>query len=99
MARTTVSDTIIVVDDELQNVLWMADYFDANGLFVQFATNVNEAIELVNEEIYRTIVVDLNIPVLEPFDAAVRDLGPVYAKFPGLFVAKQARSRCVHGGG
>ena len=41
MAKTTVADTIVIVDDELQNVLWMVDYLDANGLYVQLATNVN----------------------------------------------------------
>lgn len=93
MALTTVADTIIVIDDELQNVLWMVDWFDAKGLYVQVAPNVNEALERVNEEIYRALIVDLNIPVLEPLDAAVAALGPVYVKYPGLFVANKARNR------
>jgi CheY-like chemotaxis protein len=93
MAKTTVADTVIIIDDELQNVLWMADWFDSKGVSVQFAPNVNEALERVNEEIYRALIVDLNIPVLEPLDSAVREMGPVYVKYPGLFVANRARNR------
>lgn len=93
MAQTTVSDTVIVVDDELQNVLWMVDWFDSNGFYVQVAPNVNEALERVEEEIYRALVVDLNIPVLEPLDEAVRELGSVYIRYPGLFIANRARNR------
>ena len=93
MAKATESDTIVIVDDELQDVLWMADYFDANGYFAEFASNVNEATDLVDKAIYRALVVDLQVPVLEPLEAAVRDLGPLYVRFPGLFVARRARSR------
>lgn len=93
MAKTTVADTIIVIDDELQNVVWMVDWFDAKGMYVQVAPNVNEAMERVNEEIYRALIVDLNIPVLEPLDAAVKEMGAVYVKYPGLFVASKARNR------
>jgi len=93
MAKTTVADTVIVIDDELQNVLWMVDWFDSKGLYVQVAPNVNEALERVNEEIYRALIVDLNIPVLEPLDSAVQAMGPVYSKYPGLYVANRARNR------
>jgi CheY-like chemotaxis protein len=93
MAKTTEADTVIIVDDELQDVLWLADYLDSEGLFVQFASNVNEAIDLVDQEIYRALIVDLQIPVLPPQEAPVHQLGPLYSRYPGLFVARHARSR------
>jgi CheY-like chemotaxis protein len=93
MASTTVSDTIIIVDDELQNALWMVDYFDAKGFNSLLAGNVNEAIELIDSEIYRALILDLNIPMLPPYDVDIIKLGEVYAKYPGLFVARHARNR------
>lgn len=93
MAKTTVSDTIIVIDDELQNVMWMIDWFDAKDLYVQVAPNVNEAMDRVNEEIYRALIVDLNIPVLAPLEEAVQAMGAVYSRYPGLYIANKARNR------
>lgn len=93
MARTTVSDTIVIVDDEQQNVIWMIDYFESSGTKVILASNVNEAINVLEREVYRAIIVDLNIPALDPFEEALLSLGPTYKRFPGLFVARRARNR------
>jgi CheY-like chemotaxis protein len=97
MARTTVTDTVVVVDDEPHNVLWMADYLDAKGLSFILATNLNDAVQEINKEIYRALVIDLNIPVIEPLDAAVAALGAVYARYPGLYAARQARNQGYRG--
>lgn len=93
MAKTTVADTIVIVDDELQNVLWMVDYLESNNLHVEFATNVNEGVLRIEKEIYRALVIDLNIPVLEPYEEALRQIGGAYVTFPGLFLARHARNR------
>lgn len=93
MAKTTVSDTIVIIDDELQNTMWLADYFESKGYNTLLAANVNEAIDFVNSEIYRAIIVDLNIPALPPYEAEILAAGEVYAKYPGLYVAKHARNR------
>ena len=93
MAKTTFSDKIIIVDDEIQNVLWMVDYLDSKELNVLLATNVNEGVDRIEEEIYRAIVIDLNIPVLEPYEEALAELGSVYVRYPGLFLAKRARNK------
>lgn len=93
MAKTTDPDTVVIVDDELQNVLWMVDYFDAKGILVTLASNVNEGVDRINEAIYRALVIDLNIPVLEPYEEALALAGTAYVKFPGLFLAKHARNR------
>lgn len=92
MSDTEANTEMVIVDDELQNVLWMADYFEAQGFSFLFASNVNEAIEIIEKERYRVLVIDLNIPVLEPYAKAVSNLGATYIRFPGLFVAKRART-------
>ena len=86
-------DTIVLVDDEPHNMMWMADYIDSKGLSFMIATNVNEVLEIVKGEPQRAFIVDLTIPVLPPLDAAVEGLGELYIKYPGLFVAKQARTK------
>lgn len=93
MAKTTTPDTIIIVDDELHNMAWMIDYIESKKLKVKTATNVNEAIELLSENIYRAAIIDLNIPVLPPLVETVIAAGLVYSQFPGLFVANFARNK------
>jgi hypothetical protein len=48
---------------------------------------------LVEKEIYRALIIDLNIPVTDPYQKAILERGGVYAKYPGLFVAEKARNR------
>jgi CheY-like chemotaxis protein len=93
MAKTTVPDTFVIVDDEIHNMTWMLDYLESQSFKTRTASNVNEASELLSGEIFRGIIVDLNIPVLPPLIAAVAKEGSVYSTFPGLYVAKLARNR------
>jgi CheY-like chemotaxis protein len=93
MAKTTVSDTIVILDDEIYNITWMMDYLYSKGLDVLPAATANEALEIIEAEIYRAAVIDLNVPILPPIDVAAEALGPVYITYPGLFVARAARNR------
>lgn len=92
MAKTTKPNTIIVIDDEIHNMTWLVDYLESIDIGVISPSNVNDAIEVIGKEIYRAVVVDLNVPVLDPLKKAVIDRGGVYAKYPGLFVAERARN-------
>ena len=92
MAKTTKSDTIILVDDEPHNILWLIDHLEARGFKTKTATNVNEALDLISKEIYRSLIIDLNIPVHDAVSASVAARGGPYAKFPGLYVADRARN-------
>lgn len=92
MARTTVSDTLVLVDDEIHHLTWLVDYFYAKGMNVLPVDNANDAVEQVNQQIYRALVIDLNIPLLPPLDKAAEALGAVYVRYPGLFVARSARN-------
>jgi CheY-like chemotaxis protein len=93
MAKTTDPTTIVIVDDELHNLMWLVDYVGQRGLTVKTASNANEATEILSEGICRAAVIDLNIPMLEPLVKSISDKGTLYAKFPGLYVASFARNR------
>ena len=92
MAQTTDRTTIILLDDELYNMMWLIDYLRAKGLSVLPARTANEALELLCEEIYRCAIIDLNVPLFEPLVERTRALGEVYGKYPGLYVAREARN-------
>ncbi|MEA5126089.1 hypothetical protein [Xanthomonas floridensis] len=93
MARTTEEKTLVLVDDEMHHLSWMVDYFYKNGLEVIPIDNANDAVSQIEKEIYRALVIDLNIPLSPPLDKSALDLGPVYARYPGLYVARMARNR------
>jgi DNA-binding NtrC family response regulator len=92
MAKTTNKDTIVLVDDEVHHLSWMVDFFYSEGINVLPIDNANDAVRMINEEIYRALVIDLNIPLLPPLESAAENLGAVYVRYPGLFVARQARN-------
>ncbi len=93
MAKTTKPDTVIVIDDEIHNMSWMIDYLESEGFETITASNVNDAVTVLTREIYRAVIVDLNIPVLEPLVGSVTAKGDVYGRYPGLYVAYYARNR------
>lgn len=93
MAKTTVPNTILMLDDEIYNLTWMMDFFYSKGLDIIPASTANDAIEIINSEIYRAAVIDLNVPLLPPLDTAAAEYGETYVRYPGLFVARQARNR------
>ena len=97
MAKTTVADTVVLLDDELYNMTWMMDYLYSKGLNIMPASSANEALDLINDQIYRAAIIDLNVPLLPPLEEAALALGAAYVKYPGLFVARQARNKGYRG--
>jgi CheY-like chemotaxis protein len=93
MAKTTMPETVVVIDDEPFNVSFIIDIFESKGLKVITATNVNSAIDKIEKEIYRVLLIDLSVPVFEPLRMALVERGGVYARYPGLFIAERARNR------
>lgn len=92
MARTTVSGTLVVVDDEMQHLTWLLDYLYSKGFEILPVDNANDAIDQTTKEVYRALIIDLNIPILPPLEQAAASLGGVYVRYPGLFVARHARN-------
>ena len=93
MAKTTDPKTIMMLDDEMYNLTWMLDYIYSKGFNVAPASSANEAVNLIDSEIFRVAIIDLNVPLLPPLDGAAAEVGDVYAKYPGLYVARHARNR------
>lgn len=93
MAKTTDPKTVVLIDDELHNMSWMIDYLESRDLNVLTASNANNAISILEKEIYRAIIVDLNIPILDPLTNTALSKGDVYGRFPGLYVASYARNK------
>jgi Response regulators consisting of a CheY-like receiver domain and a winged-helix DNA-binding domain len=78
MAKTTENNTILILDDEPASIMWMVDYFYDKGVEVYPVSTANDAIKQVNSEIYRAAVIDLNVPILPPFDELQPHWGGVY---------------------
>ncbi len=93
MAKTTDSKTVVLIDDELHNMSWMVDYLSSCGLGTLTASNANDAVAILEREIYRAIIVDLNIPIMDPLTSTALAKGDVYGRFPGLYVAFHARNK------
>jgi len=92
MAKTTASDTVVVLDDELFNIEWLLDFLEAQGYETIPSSSADEAIQIVSEEIYRALILDLNVPMPPELSETAEKLGSVYRKYPGLFVAWTARN-------
>lgn len=92
MAKTTVKDTVLVLDDEMHHMTWLLDYLYSKTLNVLPVDNANSAIEEMEKEVYRAAVIDLNVPMLSPMKEVARELGSPYASYPGLYVARRARN-------
>ena len=92
MARTTVKDTVLILDDEIYNLTWMIEFFRNQQLKVMEFYNANSIVSVIKKEIYRCLIVDLNVPVHSPLDKDVENRGDVFRRYPGLFVAALARN-------
>lgn len=92
MAKTTAPNTIVVVDDEIRHVSWIIDYLESKGFEVKSASSVEDAITLVSEQIYRAIIVDLNVLLSESSELISTSLTKVYKNYPGLYIAFMARN-------
>ena len=92
MAQTTSPNTIVLVDDEWHNVSWLQEYLEGRGFNVLMAETLNEALPLVEAEIHRALIIDLNIPALSPLPAILMERGGPYPSYPGLYLAYRARN-------
>ena len=85
--------SILLLDDELSSMTWMLDYLYSLDFDVDTASNANDAFELARNQKYDAAILDLNVPLMPPLDGIAEKLDPVYLKFPGLIVAREARNK------
>lgn len=92
MARTSVEDTILILDDEVYNLRWMIEFFENRELKVETFNDANQIINEIKKEIFRCLVIDLNVPIRSPLDKDAENKGDIFRRYPGLFVASIARN-------
>ncbi|MDQ1230992.1 response regulator [Sphingomonas sp. SORGH_AS_0879] len=84
---------ILLIDDEPFHIRWLAENLRDDGYDVDFARDVRAALEAIAHEEFRALIVDLNIPVFGADLDKAQSLGDIYALFPGLMVASEARNK------
>ena len=82
MARTSVEDTILILDDEIYNLRWMIEFFKNRGLKVETFNDANQIISEIKKEIFRCLVIDLNVPIRSPLDRDAEEKGIFFADIP-----------------
>jgi CheY-like chemotaxis protein len=92
MKSKSMQKSALILDDEPHLLDWLADYLQRKGLATKFVTNVGEAIEAIQGENFRLLVLDLNVPTSVAYAEAIRKRGPTYEEFRGLYVAEYARN-------
>ncbi len=60
---------VLMVDDELDNRVMMRYFLESWGYEVELATNGKEALEKVAEQRPALILLDLEMPVMDGFEA------------------------------
>lgn len=93
MSDTEGKKSILLLDDELSGMMWMLDYLYYLGFEVDTAGNANDAYALAGDKKYHAAIIDLNVPLVPPLDKIADNLDPLYLKFPGLVVAREARNK------
>ncbi len=96
--------TILVVDDSKSNQMLLQAYLEDDGFQVELAANGLEAVERVRLKRPDVILMEINMPVMDGYEAARHikdDIGDSF--LPILFLTGQtdekALARCVRSGG
>ena len=85
-------DTVLVIDDEPFNTEWLTEYFKARGYNVVEADDLQSALDALEKTRYRYVIIDLSIPISPALAQPLASLGTEFFKYPGLMVARRARS-------
>jgi CheY-like chemotaxis protein len=92
---------VLVVDDSIDNRVLVTRYLQLEGAIVESAKNGKEAVEMVHKKPYDVLLMDLQMPVMDGFEAtaALRREGykcPVIALT--AHALKEERERCLSNG-
>jgi diguanylate cyclase (GGDEF)-like protein/PAS domain S-box-containing protein len=64
--------TILVVDDAPENIILLSRVFSKDGYHIQVAQNGAQAVEIAKSNLPDIILLDINMPVLDGFDACAQ---------------------------
>jgi len=60
--------TILIVDDNMNNIQLLASMLTSNGFNVEFATNGFDAIQWIKEETFDLVLLDIMMPEMDGYD-------------------------------
>ncbi|KHJ51024.1 hypothetical protein PZ78_10020 [Vreelandella venusta] len=87
------SDCILLMDDEQHLLDWLVEYLESKKYSVEQVTNVQEAVSKLEENKYRMVILDLNVPASPEYLEKLKAKGDVYSEYRGLYVAEFSRTK------
>jgi len=92
MSKGRESAVVLLIDDEPEYLAFVVDYLESLGLKTEIARNLPEAMAAIDRNVYRLILVDMEIPALGA-DAVVKRPSAVAHKYPGIVAAIHCRNQ------
>lgn len=88
---------ILVVEDNEMNVLVLSQFLDQWGHTYDVANNGQQGVEMITEKSYDLVLMDLQMPVMDGFDAtaSIRQLGEHYLELPIIALTASASSDII----
>jgi diguanylate cyclase (GGDEF)-like protein len=94
--RTEESGTILVVDDNVENIKLAVNYLKEEGFRVAFATSSTKSLVLVQEHRYDLILMDVMMPEIDGFETCRRIKAlPAYRDTPIIFLTARTDKESV----
>lgn len=87
------SDCVLLMDDEQHLLDWLVEYLESKNYSVDQVTNVQDAISKLEENKYRVVILDLNVPASPEYLEKLKTKGGIYSEYRGLYVAEVARTK------
>ncbi|HNG59111.1 MAG TPA: response regulator [Cellvibrionaceae bacterium] len=84
---------VLIMDDEPHLLDWLEEYLESKEYEVHQVTNVQDAISKLDINIYRMVVLDLNVPASAEYLEKLKAKGDLYVEYRGLYVAEMARTK------
>ncbi|ANF98259.1 response regulator [Paenibacillus bovis] len=94
---------ILLVDDDVRNVFALSSVLEGYRMEVTFAENGREAIDILNQQEFDLILMDMMMPEMDGYEAMriIRQM-PEYDKLPIIALTAKAmkddRSKCIEAG-
>lgn len=96
---------VLVVDDVYLNQVLLGKFLEKHGMMPQFAHNGREAIEKLNSEPFDLVLMDLQMPVMDGYEAISRiraDFDPPLCNIPIIGISasifQEEFQRCIDAG-
>jgi len=88
---------ILIVEDEPENISWVYEFLDANGIRFTTMPTLPEALNILGKTKFDLIIIDMNIPAIDAITAKMLERSPLVERFPGIAVAQYCRDHGYSG--